>query len=427
MKLSDIIKTANSNLLRSKLRTSLTIVAIFVGAFTLTLTSALGSGVKEYMNAQVSNLGSEQVIFVSPKQETTDPTQPQKYDPDAVKAQSAMGSSTPMLSGADLKKIEANKNLENVKPMVLVSPDYIAQKGGEKYQFSFSPITFETNFDLTVGKQLDFNSGENELLLPLNYLEPLGFKSAEDAVDSTVEIALTNAQGKPEPVEATVVGVLNKGLISATGIPSNSDLVSELHELQTAGLPDSAKEVYLAVTADMTGELTDDRIAEIKELISKDGFDSTTLDDQLGNISAVITTITYVLNGFALIALLAAAFGIINTLLMSVQERTREIGLMKSMGMSPRRIFTLFSVEAILIGFWGSLLGALTAMALGNSLNGVMAAGPLKDLPGFNVFAYSFDSVAFVVLLVMFIAFASGALPARRAAKLDPIEALRYE
>jgi putative ABC transport system permease protein len=157
------------------------------------------------------------------------------------------------------------------------------------------------------------------------------------------------------------------------------------------------------------------------------GYTGETVQDQLGAFKTVIRTITYVLDAFAVIALLAASFGIVNTLLMSVQERTKEIGLMKAMGMRSSRIFMLFSVEAILLGFWGSVIGVAAAILLGSFANRVASNGFLKDLPGFNLLAFPLKSVALIVLLILAISFIAGTLPARRAARQNPIDALRYE
>src|SRR5690606_24514932 len=92
----------------------------------------------------------------------------------------------------------------------------------------------------------------------------------------------------------------------------------------------------------------------VKAALSEEGFMAMTVEDQLGVVTGIIDTVTWVLNGFALIALLAASFGIVNTLLMSVQERTREIGLMKALGMSGGKVFGLFSMEAVMLGIMGS-------------------------------------------------------------------------
>ena len=168
-------------------------------------------------------------------------------------------------------------------------------------------------------------------------------------------------------------------------------------------------------------------IDALKKTVVDEGFSVQTIQDQLGVITTVIAGIVGVLNAFAIIALLAASFGIVNTLLMSVQERTREIGLMKAMGMGSRRVFALFSLEATFIGFLGSALGALVAVLLGTALSAGLAAGPLAALPGLNILLFDPASIAGIIILIMAIAFVSGTLPARRAARQNPIESLRYE
>ena len=90
---------------------------------------------------------------------------------------------------------------------------------------------------------------------------------------------------------------------------------------------------------------------------------------------AVINAVVWILNACAVIALVAAGLGIVNTLLMSVQERTREIGLMKAVGMSGGRVFCLFSLEAVFIGFLGAVVGAVTGVVGGSALSGALAEG----------------------------------------------------
>ena len=165
----------------------------------------------------------------------------------------------------------------------------------------------------------------------------------------------------------------------------------------------------------------------MKKSLDKQGYTAVTIEDQIGIFKQVIEAVIMVLNFFAAIALLAASFGIINTLLMAVQERTKEIGLMKAMGMSSKRVFLLFSIEAILLGFWGSLLGSLAGVGIGKLVNKLASDTFLKDLAGFDLTSFPLTSVMVIMLIIMTIAFLAGTLPARRASKKDPIEALRYE
>ena len=112
---------------------------------------------------------------------------------------------------------------------------------------------------------------------------------------------------------------------------------------------------------------------------------------------------------------------------MSVQERTREIGLMKAMGMSGGRIFALFSTEAVFIGFLGSAIGAGVAMLVGGIISQVLADGLLADLAGLRILIFTPGAIVTVLLLVMGIAFIAAVLPASRAARQNPIDSLRYE
>ena len=154
-----------------------------------------------------------------------------------------------------------------------------------------------------------------------------------------------------------------------------------------------------------------------------------TLDDIIGTIKSFFDIMTGVLTIFGAIALAAAAIGIINTLFMSVQERTREIGLDKALGMSSRHVFLSFSIEAILLGFWGSVVGIILSMIAGNALNVAFHAegGLLEAFPTFNLVQYPIENIISITIIVMIIAFLAGTIPARIAARKDPIDALRYE
>ena len=100
---------------------------------------------------------------------------------------------------------------------------------------------------------------------------------------------------------------------------------------------------------------------------------------------------------------------------------------MKAMGMNSRRVFLLFSLEAVMIGFWGSLIGVAVAELIGHLADHIVSNGLLSGLPGLQLLAFPAANVAKVMLLIMGIAFLAGTLPAWRAARQNPIDALRYE
>ncbi len=128
-----------------------------------------------------------------------------------------------------------------------------------------------------------------------------------------------------------------------------------------------------------------------------------------------------------MIALAVASLGIINTLIMAIYERTREIGVMKAVGASKGTIRWLFTVEAGSIGFWGGVVGVVIAWIAGQVINVIAHLTFLKDYKGFNISAFPLWLILAVIALSTGVALVAGLLPANRAARLDPIEALRYE
>jgi putative ABC transport system permease protein len=428
MKFIDIFTMASSNMFRSKLRTTLTIIAIFVGSFTITMTVGISSGISNYIDKQLNSLGGKDALFVwatVDKAKSSD--KPVKYNPDSES--STVSTSTAeslMLKPSDLSKIRQQDGIISVDPMLTAKPSYIQGINGEKYETTVSETIKGVTMDLVTGNQLDSN--KNEILLPVNYVESLGFSSANDALGKTVTFGINNGiYPGIVTIYAVVVGVQQKNIISVAGTIVSAPLMNDLYNAQTNGLSASVKNQYVAAVARVDKNVSSDKLAKIKSSLLKKGYTATTIEDQIGVIKQVIDAITDVLIFFGAISLLAASFGIINTLFMSVQERTKEIGLMKAMGMSKGKIFLLFSVEAILIGVLGSLLGVLAAMGIGEIANPIASNGFLKGLPGFNLTVFPILDISIVILVIATIAFLAGTLPAKRAANLDPIKALRYE
>ncbi|MFS0728967.1 ABC transporter permease [Curtobacterium sp. 1P10AnD] len=428
MKTTDLVRAAAANTFRSKLRTVLTVLALFVGAFTLTITTALGAGVSDYVTKQVASLGAGDVFLVSKASSATTGSGPQEYDPATSTASN--GTSNPLtgsagaLTDADIDDLRQIDGLTDVAPVNSVSIDWVRGSADERYQFSIAPTSSIAKADLAAGAQLDAGADGRQVTLPADYVDPLGFGSARAAVGRTVTLGFTDVLGDAHTVSATVVGVSNTSLLNS-GAGGNAALVRDIAEQQKAGT--KAPDRYQVAIAHFSADATSSEVASLKRSVADAGMRAQTIADQLGTVQTVISGITGVLNAFAVIALLAAAFGIVNTLLMSVQERTREIGLMKAMGMGNGRVFTVFSIEAVIIGLLGSVLGVVVAMLVGLPLNAVLADGPLSGLDGLQLLLFRPEGIAGVVLLIVAIAFLAGTLPARRAARKNPIDALRYE
>jgi putative ABC transport system permease protein len=438
MRTIDVLQTAWSNLRRNKTRSILTIVAVFVGATTITLTNGIGAGIKSYLNRQVGSLGANGILVTSIKNETAgqDDTGPKKYDPTKTKAAANIGPQGPgagglspfLLTPSDIQKIESVEGVQSVVPAQSLTVDYITADNAEKYQVDAQVLGNDfLTFDMAEGTQLSPDATENQVLLPSGYVSALGFGSNQNAVGKTVQFQVTNQNQQTNMFEAKVVGVVNKSLIASNGIVVGKSLASRAIAFQDQGKTDSQKNFFSAAITKFDKNANQNEIDALKSRLSNVGYTAVTIEDQQKTIFAVIDAVVAVLNMFGIVALAAASFGIVNTLYMAVQERTKEIGLMKAVGMSRRKIFNLFSIEAALLGLIGSAAGVLAANLLGRVINNVAAKGFLKDFEGLQLLSFELASVMTIVLLITFIAFLAGTLPAKKASKLDAIEALRYE
>lgn len=428
MNISDLLTTAVGNTLRSKARTTFTVLAIFIGAFTLTITSAIGTGVSDYIDNQIGAFGAKDILTITKTSgEAEQQEGPAEYDPDAaiVGADLAQFETEP-LTDQDLDAIRSVEGILDLSSVRQVNPRYIEYDHRGKYMLDVNASANLTTPDLAAGAQLDNTGADPQILLVSSYVHALGYADADRAVGTTVRIGIADYTGELHEVVATVAGVQNETIL-ASGAALNDALVEQLHAIQSIGQPAATSEQSVVAIAHFSPDATEAQIDAIQAALADQGFEAATVSDQIGVIQTVVDGIIAVLNSFAVIALIAAGFGIVNTLLMSVQERTREIGLMKAMGMRGRSIYALFSTEAVFIGFLGSVLGAAAAIGIGTVANGLIVDRFLTDLEGLQVLRFEVVPVASILLTVMLIAFLAGTLPARRAARQNPIDALRYE
>lgn len=426
MRAVDVAGTAFRNAFRSRLRTTLTVVAIFIGAFTLSLTNGLGTGINRYIDDTVASVGVDDVLTVTKTDDSVPTEGPAEYDPDQIAADGPPGTTTTALTEDDLETVADVSGVLSVEPVKEVVTDYVRYDGGDRYQLGVAQFLPGMRTELAAGRQIDLDAPEPELVLPEGHVEPLGLGTPADAVGRTVELAVTDGTGEQVTTEATVVGVAEPGVLAMAGAIPNDVLTQTLYDLQSEGAPESRTSRYASASVTFDAAAGAEAQQALVDRLADAGYTASTLEDQLGTITSVIDGIVLVLNGFAVIALVAAGIGIVNTLFMAVQERTREVGLMKAMGLSSARVFSLFSVEAVVIGLVGSAFGVVAAIGVGRLVGGV-SANLLPDLPGLTLVAFDPVSVAVVVLGVMVIAFLAGTLPALRAARQDPISSLRYE
>ncbi len=458
MKTIDIARRAARGLRNAKARTILTSLAIAVGAFTITVSLAAGEGARQYADKLIGSNVNPRALFIVKDKSIFEgggrQAGLQSYDPDV--GVTSNGLTLKQMTQADIDTLQARDDLENVTPTYSPTVRYI-EFGESDKKFSgevtaYDPtILSEAAFGTLPGMGDDIT--DEQAVVPEAFASVLVdqkvIKSAEDLVGkkltmtavssknaaSPEEIASAFARGGAPELEAltapetkeftyTVVAVTKKSataLANGSSIQISSNEARAISEFTTEGTLSYQK--YLGATA-LVVEGQDP--AAVKAELLEDEFYAQTAEDLQGVVFAVVNTLQGIVLGFGIVALIASVFGIINTQYISVLERTREIGLMKALGMRGRAVSRLFQFEAAWIGFLGGIIGTAIAVAVGLAINPWLTE-VLGIGEGNYILIFQPIPIAVMIIVLMIIAMLAGWFPARKAAKLDPIEALRTE
>jgi ABC-type antimicrobial peptide transport system permease subunit len=215
-----------------------------------------------------------------------------------------------------------------------------------------------------------------------------------------------------EPSDYTIVGVIPDDKTPVFYVP--------FIDLRTLGIVNYSQ---LKVVAKETSLLT-----KVRTQIESMGYTTQSVADTVEQINSLFGTVRVVLGAMGMIALAVAALGMFNTLTISLLERTREVGLMKAMGMKSMEIQELFMTESIIMGLAGGVFGLLTGVVMGKSLGLLLTGFALFKGIGFiDVSFVPFSFVVLIMVLSFLVGLVTGIFPSRRAKKISALNALRYE
>ncbi|MBI2846572.1 MAG: ABC transporter permease [Chloroflexi bacterium] len=413
MNIAASLRTAFRALAANKMRSALTVLGIIIGVSAVVSLMSIGRGAQGAVTAQIQGIGTN-LIFVRPG-----------FVQEAG-VRSALGSA-PTLTLADAEALADS--------VMAPSVAFVAPQVSSRYQVTVSGQNTNTQI---VGVTPEFQLVLNYQMAQGEFIDPshvqgrsmvavLGSKVAEtlfidsDPIGQVIRINQRSFR---------VIGVLAGKGGGAMGISDDVVMVpittaqarlqaqrtAQGQQIQTINVQAvDAKEINSAK------EQIADILRERHRITGSDDFTLTSQEDIIGALSQVIGIFTIVLGAIAGISLLVGGIGIMNIMLVSVTERTREIGIRKAVGAKRRDILTQFIIEATTLSLSGGGIGLLLGWGLSRIISRVPINGQM--LPT----AVSLDIVllAFGVSTVIGLFF--GIYPASRAARLNPIEALRYE
>jgi putative ABC transport system permease protein len=441
MRFADYVRIAMSNLWKRKLRTVLTIFAVVIGATLVGLMVSLGVGLQNYVTGQLTALSVPDVIGVEPEANlglasvmlgATGFGAPQEVEEGQAYPYLDIGT----LTGEDVERIRAVEHVDAVEPVVFVMSRWVQLEGDEKKfqaQILSSPIYEIRQRKLDAGRPFEPDE-QGVAVVAHDFLDVWNLDGPEEALGRTISVRVPmgyqiNPFSSKEPegqdYSFQIVGVFQESILSTeVAVP-----VADAIEMgRYFGQDDGAytdEDMGLALSVHVDDPEHVDAVARAIEDLGD--YSAETPEESASSLSGGFRVIQAVLSIFGLIALAVASLGIINTLIMAIYERTREIGVMKAVGASKGTIRLLFTFEAGSIGFWGGLVGVVLAWIVGQIINFASHLTFLQDYKSFNISAFPLWLILLVVGLSTGIALVAGLLPANRAANLDPIEALRYE
>jgi len=454
MKARDLGELAFRNLREAVLRNSLTTLGVAVGIASLVAMLSLGVGLQELATKRLSNSGLFDSVLVTSRMNMRGfgrPARETSVAPHAARA----------LDEQALQEIKRLPNVVEVYPqirfptevrfagnpystMVAGVPDSARSGGafdGIQGSFFSSPSADEAILQIEFAKDLSAQPGTllgKELVLRYAERQPLG-PPAGAGDPPNADSDATSGGGFsviPREKKLRIVGIVETEPAAGFGGFGSGRLLiplavaetlraAQVNDLRDVVRGPNASPTYASLTVRAKGP---SKVEAIEAAIKNMGFSTFSLLDATRNLRIFFTIFDLLLAIFGSLALTVATLGIVNTLVMAILERRREIGILKALGAADRDVKQLFFVEAGVMGLLGGIFGVAIGWMIGKGVTwGTNIYLARQNLPPAHVFSVPWWLVLGAIAFAIVVSLLAGLYPASRAARLDPIEALRYE
>lgn len=389
MKFYSILKSAIKSILNNKLRSALTMLGLIIGIASVIILVGIGTGATSDVTEQVQSLGTDILTVTVSSSDTS-------FDYD------------------ELDEIKELGNITSIAPYKNLSVSTVTRESNSASQSTIMAVDDNyltvTNTTLAKGRTLSIIDIENKSKVCI-----LGSEIATELFNLSEPVGETiNLDGD----SWTVIGLLEE---QGTSMGNNIDnmILIPITSSKHLGEDTNIQSFYVKVenedNIDMTINTLKNYIRQ-KLSISSEYYSVTSQDSVLETMESVTSTLSLLLGGIASISLIVGGIGVMNVMLVSVTERTKEIGIRKSLGAKRRDILLQFLVESLALSVLGGIIGVVLGLGIGN----LAESFDFTFNPSSNIVLISFLSSAGIGLIF-------GIFPAYRAANLNPIDALRTE
>lgn len=449
MKPRDLTELAGRNLREALLRNSLTTLGIAVGVASLVAMLSLGAGLQNLASQRLSQSGLFNAVFVTPRTNfggfgraerlTEGPAVPPRtLDEDARRSIEKLPDVVEVYPEVRFPT-EIHFDGNSFTTMVAGVPPSDRNNGAfddMKGAFFSDPNASEAILQIDFARQL---SNQPDTLLGkqivLRYAERQPLPAAP-ATDKSAADAAPGFSLVPHEQSLRIVGIvetepspgfggLGRGRLLIPLAVAEKLSVAQTNDLRDLLRDGPARHSYESLTVRMKNA---SKVQDAENTIKQMGFGTFSLMDAAHNLRLFFAVFDLLLGIFGSLALVVASLGIINTLVMAILERRREIGVLKALGAADRDIRRLFFVEAGAMGLLGGIAGVILGWLIAQAINfGTDAYLTRQKLPSITIALVPWWLVAAAIAFAIVVSLAAGMYPASRAARLNPIEALRYE